>query len=64
MVEDNFDEPANTTNWSNAQLKVLKETHVKDKTTLYILYLVVDEFDFETIASAKSSKEADEVPKA
>jgi len=56
--EDGFDEPANTTGWSNAQLKVLKEVGVKDKATLYILYQVVDESDFEKIASAKSSKEA------
>jgi len=31
---------------------------VKDKTTLYILYQVVDKSGFEKIASAKSSKEA------
>ena len=58
MVEDGFDEPANTTGWSNAQLKVLKDARVKDKATLNILYQVVDESGFEKIASAKSSKEA------
>jgi len=58
VVEDGFDEPANTTGWSNAQLKVLKDARVKDKATLYILYQAVDESDFEKIASAKSSKEA------
>ena len=58
VVEDDFDEPAKTTGWSNAQLKVLKDTRVKDKAALYILYQVVDESDFEKIASAKSSKEA------
>ena len=58
VVEDGFDEPANTTGWSNAQLKVLKEAHVKDKAALYILYQAVDQSGFEKIASAKSSKEA------
>jgi len=53
VVEDGFDKPANTTCWSNAQLKVLKEARVKDMATLYILYQVVDESDFEKIAHAK-----------
>jgi len=57
VVEDGFDEPANTTGWSNVQLKVLKDAHVKDKAALYILYQAVDESDFEKIASVKSSKE-------
>jgi len=30
---------------------------VKDKATLYVLYQVVDESNFEKIANAKSSKE-------
>jgi len=58
VVEDGFDEPANTTGWSNSQLKVLKDAHVKDKAALYILYQAVDESGFEKIAIAKSSKEA------
>jgi len=58
VVEDGFDEPANTTGWSNVQLKVLKDARVKDNAALYILYQVVDESGFEKIASAKSSKEA------
>ena len=37
---------------------MLKDARVKDKAALYILYQVVDEFGFEKIASAKSSKEA------
>jgi len=37
---------------------VLKVTHTKGKTTLYILYQVLDETNFEEIESAKSSKEA------
>ena len=49
VVEDGFDEPANTTGWSNAQLKVLKDTRVKDKAALYILYQVVDKSGFEKI---------------
>ena len=58
VVEDGFYEPANTTGWSNGQLKVLKDARVKDKATLYILYQAVDESGFEKISSAKSSKEA------
>jgi len=58
VIEDGFDEPANTTSWSNAQLKVLKDARVKDKAALYILYQAIDESDFEKIASGKSSKEA------
>jgi len=57
VVEDGFDELANTIGWSNAQLKVLKDTRVKDKAALYIMYQVVDESGFEKIGSAKSSKE-------
>jgi len=38
-------------------LKALKETRVKDKATLCILYQDVDEFGFEKITSVKSSKE-------
>ena len=58
VVEDGFNEPTNTTGWSNAQLKVLKDARVKDKAALSILYQAVDESGFEKIASAKSSKEA------
>jgi len=56
--EDGFDEPANTTNWSNAQSKMLKEARVKEKTALYIMYQAMDKSGFEKIASAKSSKES------
>jgi len=38
-----------------AQLAALT-TRVKDKTTLYVLHRAVNEFDFEKIANAKSSK--------
>jgi len=58
VVEDGFDEPANTTGWSKAQLKVLKDARVKHKAALYILYQAVDDSGFEKIASVKSSKEA------
>ena len=61
VVEDGFEEPTNTTNWSNVQLKALKETRVKDKATLCILYQDVDEFGFEKITSVKSSKEMQEI---
>lgn len=58
LVLGGFEKSVNTTNWSNAPLKALKEVHVKDKTTLYILYQAVDEFEFEKIISIKFSKEA------
>ena len=58
VVENGFNEPANTTGWSNAQLKVLKDARVKDKAALYILYQAMDESGFEKIARDKSSKEA------
>ena len=61
MVKDGFEEPINTTNWSNAQLKVLKEAHVKDRATLYILYQVVNESGFEKIANVNSLREARDI---
>jgi len=61
VVKDGFEEPINTTNWSNAQLKVLKEAHVKDRATLYILYQVVNESGFEKIANVNSLREARDI---
>jgi len=43
VVQEGFEEPKNTTRYSAAQNKVLKETRSKDKATLYMLYRVVDE---------------------
>jgi hypothetical protein len=40
------------------ELKVLNESHKKDKTMLYIMYHAVDESDFEKIAGASTSKDA------
>jgi len=57
VVENGFEESTNNKNWSNVQLKALKEARVKDKATLYIMYQVVDESDLEKIASDKCSKE-------
>lgn len=57
MVKNGFEESVNTTNWSNAQLEALKETYVKDKATLYILYQDTDEFGFKKISSEIFSKE-------
>lgn len=39
-------------------MNALKVKHTKDKTFLYVLYWVVNEFDFEKIVSVKPSKEA------
>jgi len=58
VVENGFDESTNTMNWSNAQLKALRETRVKYKAALLIMYQVVDESSFEKIESAKFSNEA------
>jgi len=41
-----------------AKLVALRAMWIKDKTTLYMLYWAVDEFDFKKITNAKSSKEA------
>jgi len=36
VVQKGFEEPENTTGYSKAQYKVLKETRSKDKASLYI----------------------------
>ena len=58
VVEEGFEEPKNTTGYTTAQDKVLKEVRSKDKLTLYMLFRAVDESGFEKIASATTSKEA------
>ena len=58
VVEEGFEEPTNTTGYTAAQIKVLKEMRSKDKATLYMLFRAVDESGFEKIVSATTSKEA------
>ncbi|XP_068475202.1 uncharacterized protein [Phaseolus vulgaris] len=58
VVQEGFEEPKNTTGYSAAQNKVLKETRSKDKTTLYMLYQAVEEAIFEKTVGASTSKEA------
>ncbi|GKB41522.1 retrovirus-related pol polyprotein from transposon TNT 1-94, partial [Tanacetum coccineum] len=45
------------------ELKALKETRKKDKTSLYFLFKKVDESGFEKIVGAKTSKEAKDILK-
>ena len=58
VVENGHVEPKNNTNWANAQMTVLQKSCRKDKATLYILYQDMNEFDFEKIENAITSKEA------
>ena len=57
VVEKGFEKPTNTTGYTAAQTKVLKEMRSKDKAALYMLFRAVDESGFEKIASATTSKE-------
>jgi len=38
VVEEGFEEPTDTTNYTAAQTKMLKETRSKDKATFYTLF--------------------------
>ena len=58
VVEDSFEELFDTTGYTVAQNKVLKELWSKDKAALYMLFRAVDESGFEKIARATTSKEA------
>ena len=58
VVEEGFEEPKDTTGYTTAQNKALKELRLEDKTTLYMLFQLVDESGFETISRATTSKEA------
>ncbi|KAJ4788299.1 polyprotein [Rhynchospora pubera] len=58
IVEDGYQEHADTTALTVAQARTLKENRKKDKTALYIIYQAVDESGFEKIAGATSSHEA------
>ena len=57
VVEKGFEEPKDTTGYTAAQNKALKELRSKDKVALYMLFRAVDESDFEKIARATTSKE-------
>ena len=58
VVEEGFEEPNDTTGYTAAQNKALKEARSKDKAALYMLFRAVDESGFEKIARATTSKEA------
>ena len=58
VTNDGFEEPTNTTGYTMAQNKALKETRSKDKTALYMLFRAVDESAFEKIAGSATSQEA------
>ena len=58
VVKEGFEEPKDTTGYTAAQNKALKEVRSKDKAALYMLFRAVDESAFEKIASATTSKEA------
>ncbi|XP_023521026.1 putative WEB family protein At1g65010, chloroplastic [Cucurbita pepo subsp. pepo] len=55
--KDGFEEPKDTTGFTAAQNKALKELRSKDKASLYMLLWAVDELGFEKIARATTSKE-------
>ena len=57
MVENGHHELENIKEHMIVQLATFRATREKDKTTLYVLYRVVDESDFENILNAKSSKQ-------
>ena len=61
VVQTSYDEPGATGNLMVNQLKALKETRMKDKTALYLLFQVVDESGFEKITGATTSKAAWEI---
>ncbi|KAJ3707124.1 hypothetical protein LUZ61_010829 [Rhynchospora tenuis] len=58
VVEDGYQEHADTTALTGANARLLRENRKKDKTALYIIYQAVDESSFEKIAGATSSHEA------
>ena len=58
VVEEGFEEPKDTTGYTAAQNKALKELRSRDKAALYMLFWAVYESDFEKIARATISKEA------
>ncbi|GJV58954.1 ribonuclease H-like domain-containing protein, partial [Tanacetum coccineum] len=61
LVETGYTEPVSAATLVGNELKVLKETRKKDKTTLYLLFKAVDESGFEKITGAKTFKEARDI---
>ncbi|TYI92224.1 hypothetical protein E1A91_D02G053200v1 [Gossypium mustelinum] len=58
VVQEGFVEPTTTVGYTTTQNKASKEIRSKDKATLYMLFLAVNESGFEKIVSATTSKEA------
>ena len=58
VVDEGFEEQKDTTGYTAAQNKALKELRSKDKVALYMLFRAVDESGFEKIARATTLKEA------
>ena len=58
VVEEGFEEPKDTTDYTAAQNKTLKELRSKGKAALYMLIWAVDESGFEKIVRATTSKVA------
>ena len=58
MVEEGFEEPKDTTGYTTAENKALKELRSKDKAALYMLFRAVGESSFEKITRATTLKEA------
>lgn len=58
VVENGYTKPEDTEDMTVNEIKTLKQTRMKDKTALYMLFQAVDESDFEKIVSAVTGKEA------
>ena len=56
IVERGYTEVENQSELTNQQLIELRENRKKDKTTLFFIYQVVDEFIFERISTATFAK--------
>ncbi|XP_078180787.1 uncharacterized protein LOC144574651 [Carex rostrata] len=61
VVLSGYEEKTDTDKLPANELKALRESRKKDKTTLYNLFQAVDESGFEKIASATTSKQAWEI---
>ena len=49
VVEDDFEEPKDTTSYTVAQNKTVKKLRSKDNAALYMLFRAVDESGFERL---------------
>ena len=58
VFEEGFKEPKDTTSYTTAQNKALKELRSKDQAALYMLFRAIDESGFGKIVKATISKEA------